>query len=53
MLLVGDLPFYKRFGFSRVPSIVTMPGPVDEARLLWAPLAGFDVSAVTGMAAAR
>jgi predicted N-acetyltransferase YhbS len=38
-LLVGDEPYYKRFGFVRVPSgRLSMPGPVDPARLLWASL---------------
>jgi predicted N-acetyltransferase YhbS len=38
-LLVGDEPFYGRFGFRRVPAgRVVLPGPVDPARLLWADL---------------
>jgi predicted N-acetyltransferase YhbS len=38
-LLVGDEPYYKRFGFMRVPAgRLTLPGPVDPARLLWAEL---------------
>jgi predicted N-acetyltransferase YhbS len=38
-LLVGDEPYYKRFGFVRIPAgHVTMPGPVDPARLLWVAL---------------
>jgi predicted N-acetyltransferase YhbS len=53
VLLVGDLPFYQRFGFSRVPARVTLPGPVDESRLLWAALSGFDATPVSGMAAPR
>lgn len=38
VLLVGDEPYYKRVGFRRVPpGKITMPGPVDPARLLiWA-----------------
>jgi predicted N-acetyltransferase YhbS len=35
VLLVGDMPYYGRFGFSPVrPGQVTLPGPVDAARLL-------------------
>jgi len=38
MLLVGDEPYYGRHGFTRVAEGVTMPGPVDPARLLVAEL---------------
>ncbi len=35
VLLVGDEPYYKQFGFTRVPyGQVVMPRPVDPARLL-------------------
>ncbi len=35
VLLVGDMPYYGRFGFAPVrPSQITLPGPVDPARLL-------------------
>jgi predicted N-acetyltransferase YhbS len=35
VLLVGDEPFYGRFGFKRVPEgQLVMPGPVDPARFL-------------------
>ena len=34
VLLVGDPPYFKRFGFQRITGAV-MPGPVDPARLLW------------------
>jgi predicted N-acetyltransferase YhbS len=38
-LLVGDEPYYGRFGFKRVPpGRITLPGPVDPARLLWVEL---------------
>jgi predicted N-acetyltransferase YhbS len=38
-LLVGDEPYYKRFGFVRTPpGRVVMPGPVDPQRLLWCEL---------------
>jgi predicted N-acetyltransferase YhbS len=39
VLLVGDQPYYARFGFNRVPpGHIEMPGPVDPARLLLAEL---------------
>ena len=35
ILLVGDEPYYTRVGFARLPpGRVTMPGPVDPARIL-------------------
>jgi predicted N-acetyltransferase YhbS len=35
VLLVGDMPYYGRFGFTPVmPGRITLPGPVDPARLL-------------------
>ncbi|MGI8724425.1 MAG: GNAT family N-acetyltransferase [Methyloceanibacter sp.] len=35
VLLVGDMPYYGRFGFAPVPSgQMKLPGPVDSARLL-------------------
>jgi predicted N-acetyltransferase YhbS len=35
VLLVGDMPYYGRFGFQPVPfGPITLPGPVDPARLL-------------------
>lgn len=35
IILVGDLPYYQRFGFEVVsPGKITMPGPVDPQRLL-------------------
>jgi predicted N-acetyltransferase YhbS len=34
VLLVGDEAYYSRAGFKRIPGGVTMPGPVDPARLL-------------------
>ncbi len=40
VILVGDEPYYGRFGFARVPSgRLTLPGPVDTARLLYRELA--------------
>lgn len=38
ILLVGDAPYFGRFGFARIGG-VSMPGPVDPARLLWLPIA--------------
>ena len=36
VILVGDEPYYRRFGFARIkPGQLTMPGPVDPARLLF------------------
>jgi len=41
VLLVGDAPYYSPFGFQQVPfGRITLPGPVDPARLLVAPLNG-------------
>ena len=39
VLLVGDMPYYGKFGFKPVPPArITLPGPVDPARLLYAEL---------------
>ena len=39
VVLVGDEPYYKRAGFKRVPfGRLTMPGPVDPARVLYCEL---------------
>ncbi|GJE46336.1 GNAT family N-acetyltransferase [Methylobacterium soli] len=36
VILVGDAPYYTRFGFTPVPpGHLTLPGPVDPARFLW------------------
>lgn len=36
VILVGDLAYYTRYGFARVPpGRLEMPGPVDPARLLY------------------
>jgi len=37
VLLVGDPPYFQRFGFVAAPG-VTLPGPVDRRRVLWAPI---------------
>jgi predicted N-acetyltransferase YhbS len=35
IVLVGDEPYYSRVGFKQIPKgTVTMPGPVDQRRLL-------------------
>jgi predicted N-acetyltransferase YhbS len=35
VLLVGDAPYYRPFGFQKVPyGQITLPGPVDPERLL-------------------
>jgi predicted N-acetyltransferase YhbS len=40
VVLVGDAPYYERFGFRQVPpGRLSLPGPVDPARLLVAELA--------------
>jgi predicted N-acetyltransferase YhbS len=39
VILVGDEPYYSRAGFKRVPhGRLTMPGPVDPARILYCEL---------------
>jgi predicted N-acetyltransferase YhbS len=39
VILVGDEPYYKRIGFKRAPmGRLTLPGPVDPARLLYCEL---------------
>jgi predicted N-acetyltransferase YhbS len=39
VILVGDEPYYKRIGFKRVPmGRLSLPGPVDPARLLYCEL---------------
>jgi len=36
IVLVGDLPYYERFGFAVAPAgRLKLPGPVNERRLLW------------------
>lgn len=50
VLLVGDAPYYARFGFSVVPhGQIIMPGPVDPARLLVAELNPGTCSGVSGL----
>jgi len=49
VLLVGDEPYYGPLGFARIKKgQVTMPGPVDPARLLVAELSPGAFAGVTG-----
>jgi len=49
VVLVGDVPYYGRFGFKPIPKRqATMPGPVDPARLLVAELAEGAFDGVSG-----
>ncbi len=53
VLLVGDLPYYERVGFqSAPPGQITMPGPVDFARLLAAELNSGALNDFKGLARA-
>ena len=52
VLLVGDEPYYGRFGFRPAPpGQITMPGPVDPARLLVAELEPGVLAAYAGLIA--
>jgi predicted N-acetyltransferase YhbS len=36
VILIGDEPYYRRSGFTKVPAgRLSLPGPVDPERLLW------------------
>lgn len=49
VLLVGDEPYYGRFGFRRLPpGRVIMPGPVDPLRVLALPLADGALDTLVG-----
>ena len=49
VILVGDLPYYGRFGFMAVPEgQIAMPGPVNPARLLAVELAQGALAAYRG-----
>lgn len=37
VLLVGEPPYFSRFGFGAAPQ-AQMPGPVDQRRVMWAPM---------------
>jgi predicted N-acetyltransferase YhbS len=50
VLLVGDMPYYGRFGFQPVqPGQITLPGPVDPARLLALELVPGALAGASGM----
>jgi len=50
VILVGDAPYYGRFGFTRIPKgAVTMTGPVDPGRLLVAELVPGAFEGVSGV----
>jgi predicted N-acetyltransferase YhbS len=49
VILVGDEPYYARFGFARIPAgQLAMPAPVDPARFLAAELAPGALAAAAG-----
>lgn len=49
IMLVGDAPYYERFGFAVVPpGRLVLPGPVDPARLLVAELVEGAFAGVAG-----
>jgi predicted N-acetyltransferase YhbS len=50
VLLVGDMPYYERFGFQPVPpGQITLPGPVDPARLLAVELVAGALAEASGL----
>jgi len=54
VLLVGDMPYYERFGFVPVvPGRIVLPGPVDPARLLAAELVPGALDAAAGQVKAQ
>lgn len=54
VVLVGDVPYYGRFGFAPVaPGQVTLPGPVDPARLLALELVPATLAGAKGLVLAR
>lgn len=49
VILVGDPPYYSRFGFLPVAwKAIAFPGPVDPARVMVKPLQEFDQSLLAG-----
>jgi predicted N-acetyltransferase YhbS len=49
VLLIGDEPYYKRAGFTRIaPGRVRFPGPVDRARILGLSLKDGAVATLSG-----
>jgi predicted N-acetyltransferase YhbS len=52
VILVGDLPYYSRFGFQTVPhGRITLPGPADPARTLYCELVPGAAAHYSGAAA--
>ncbi len=50
IVLVGDAPYYRRFGFSPVPmGHLSLPGPVDPGRFLWLELGEGGQSGISGI----
>ena len=50
VLLVGDMPYYARFGFQPVrPGQIDLPGPVDPSRLLALELVPGMLAGASGM----
>lgn len=53
VILVGDLPYYQRVGFGRVPAgQIMLPGPADPARLLAVALKEGALETYAGLVAA-
>jgi predicted N-acetyltransferase YhbS len=54
VILVGDMPYYGRFGFVPIPlGQITLPGPVDPARLLALELAPGALRDASGLVKAK
>lgn len=54
VILVGDLPYYGRFGFVAVPrGQIALPGPVDPGRLLALELAPEALAGAQGLLVAK
>ena len=50
VVLVGDAPYYRRFGFAPVPpGRLALPGPVDPHRFLWLELIEGAGAALSGL----
>ena len=43
LLLVGDVPYFERFGFEAAPD-ARLPGPTDPRRVMWLPITTAGVS---------
>jgi len=53
IILVGDEPYYARFGFKRIPpGQITFPGPVDQGRILGLDLQDGALADVKGLVSA-